>query len=110
MNKFNKAKELVEVVKQLDELKKKEQELRRELLSVFNKNESINIDGYIVAKKVVKETITDPSVLQQNGFDVNKVIVTITKVDPVLVKTIGEKENKVYYTETDRIIVSRKNG
>jgi NCAIR mutase (PurE)-related protein len=107
MTKFDKVKELVQIVKQIDELKQKEQELRQELLSLLNRNECVNIDGYTVEKKIIKETITDPSELVKNGFDINKVTVTITKIDPVLVRTVGEKENKMYYKEVDRIVVVR---
>jgi hypothetical protein len=107
MTKFDKVKELIQVVKQLDELKQKEQELRRELLTMLNRNECVSVDGYTVEKKVIKETITDPNELAKYGFDLAKVTVTVTKIDPVLVRTVGEKENKLYYKEVDRIVVSR---
>jgi hypothetical protein len=105
--KLDKVKELIQVVKQLDELKRKEQELRQELLTLLSRNEIISVDGYTVEKKVIKETITDPGELAKCGFDLAKVTVTITKIDPVLVRTIGEKENKLYYKEIERIVVSR---
>jgi hypothetical protein len=107
MTKFDKVKELIQVVKQIDELKQKEQMLRQELLALLGRNEQISVDGYTVEKKVIKETITDPSELVKYGFDVSKVTVTVTKIDPVLVRTVGEKENKLYYREVDRIVVSR---
>jgi len=107
-NKTTIAKELVGVIDQIEQLRQKEKELREKLLRLMNSGETIEVDGYTVVKKMVKETITDTDLLQQIGFDLSRVTVTITKVDPALVRTIGEKEGKKYYVEVEKIIVSKK--
>lgn len=108
--KTTKAKELIEITKKIEALKQIEEQLRKELLELLNNEESIIVDDSVVTKKIYKETITDPELLQQMGFDINRVVVTITKVDPKLVSEIGKKENKKYYVEKPRIVVSNKKG
>lgn len=107
INKIEKAKQLVEITKQIEKLEEIERKLREELNQILNNDESIFIDDSVVTKKVFKETITDPEILRQMGFDLNRVTVTITKIDPKLVAEIGKKENKKYYQEKTRIVVSR---
>lgn len=107
INKIEKAKQLVEITKQIEKLEEIERKLREELNQILNNDESIFIDDSVVTKKVFKETITDPEILRQMGFDLNRVTVTITKIDPKLVSEIGKKENKKYYQEKTKIVVSK---
>lgn len=106
--KNNKAKQLVLVLQYIQRLKQKEMILREKLLALMEPNEEIEVGKWVVVKKVVKEAITDPQMLQQIGIDPSKVTVTVTKIDPVLVREIGKKENKPYYKEVERIYVKRK--
>ena len=82
--------------------------VREQLVAGMQDNESIQVDGYTVIKRLVKYTIVDPAQLFKNGFDIAKVTVTTTKVDPTLVKTIGKAEGKMYYSEKPRIFVEQK--
>ena len=107
MNKNELAFKLTKVIAKIEELRKLEQDLRSKLLELMHNNETVQVNGYNVTKKVIKETIIDPVMLQKFGFDLNRVTVTITKIDPKLVRVIGEAEKKVYYTEKPVIIVAK---
>ena len=105
--KIEKAKQLVEVVEQIEKLKETEKQLREELLKIMKDNESIQVNAHTVTKRINKETITDPELLKQAGFNLNQVTVTITKIDPKLIRVIGEAEKKNYYTEKPVIVVAK---
>jgi len=100
------AKQLVDVVEQIEKLKETEKQLRDQLLKLMKDNESVQVNGHIVTKRITKETIVDPELLKQLGFDLNRVTVTVTKVDPKLVRVIGEAEKKNYYVEKPVIVVT----
>jgi regulator of replication initiation timing len=104
--KIEAAKQLVDVVEQIEKLKETERQLRDQLLKLMKDNESVQVNNRVVTKRVTKETITDPEMLKQLGFDLARVTVTITKIDPKLVRTIGEAEKKNYYVEKPVIIVT----
>jgi regulator of replication initiation timing len=100
------AKQLVDVVEQIEKLRETEKQLRDQLLKLMKDNESVQINNRVVTKRVTRETITDPEMLKQLGFDLTRVTVTITKIDPKLVRVIGEVEKKNYYVEKPVIIVA----
>jgi regulator of replication initiation timing len=104
--KIEAAKQLVDVIEQIEKLKETERQLRDQLLKLMKDNESVQVNNHVVAKRITKETITDPEMLKQLGFDLARVTVTITKIDPKLVRTIGEAEKKNYYVEKPVIVVT----
>jgi len=104
--KIEAAKQLVDVIEQIEKLKETERQLRDQLLKLMKDNESIQVNNHVVTKRITKETIVDPEMLKQLGFDLNRVTVTVTKVDPKLVRVIGEAEKKNYYVEKPVIVVT----